>query len=110
MAKHEKVYYTDDLDGTEGAAPFTFGVEGKWYTIDLAEANRNRLQEALAPFLAEAKPVAGERAATRRAGRPASGKSSANEIRIWAREQGMEVSERGRVKDEIRQAYEAAHS
>ncbi|MPZ87157.1 MAG: hypothetical protein GEU81_03590 [Nitriliruptorales bacterium] len=31
------------------------------------------------------------------------------EIRAWARQQGMEVSDRGRLPDEVQQAYRAAH-
>ena len=59
-----------------------------------------------------ARRVSGQR---RQAGRGAakrgarSGAGSANEIRAWARENGFEVSDRGRVRDEVRTAYEAAH-
>ena len=36
-------------------------------------------------------------------------RSSTSDIRAWAQEQGYEVSSRGRVSSEIREAYEAAH-
>ena len=49
-------------------------------------------------------------AGPRRGGKASGGATSANEIRAWAREQGMEVSDRGRVRDDVKAAYEAAHS
>lgn len=43
-------------------------------------------------------------------GRAAKGPGSdANAVRAWARAQGLEVSDRGRVSAEIRKAYDAAH-
>jgi hypothetical protein len=30
-------------------------------------------------------------------------------VRAWAKENGFEVSERGRISAEIREAYDAAH-
>jgi hypothetical protein len=40
----------DDLDGS-AARPFTFGVDGKAYVLDLGERNRKRIEEILRPFL-----------------------------------------------------------
>ncbi len=36
--------------------------------------------------------------------------TAATDIRAWAAEQGMQVSARGRVSAEVREAYERAHS
>jgi hypothetical protein len=48
---------TDDLDGTHDAQPVQFGWDGVMWEIDLAEANRKKLEEALRPFLEKAHPA-----------------------------------------------------
>ncbi len=53
-----------------------------------------------------ARRVGGRRiSGTQSAGSP----SDAGKIRAWANEHGYEVSERGRIPKEIREAYAAAH-
>jgi nucleoid-associated protein Lsr2 len=110
MAKRVQVIHTDDIDGSEAAETITFSLDGINYSIDLSEANAKKLREAFAPYVA-----AGERergASTRRAGggRRKSGSTAATDVRAWAAEQGMQVSARGRVSAEVREAYERAHS
>jgi hypothetical protein len=48
---------TDDLDGSSGAEPVQFGWDGVTWEIDLSEANRRKLEEALRPFLDKAHPA-----------------------------------------------------
>ena len=55
MARTEVI--TDDLDGSHGAEPVQFGWDGVTWEIDLAEANRKKLEEALRPFLEKAHPA-----------------------------------------------------
>jgi hypothetical protein len=52
-----EVVYTDDLDGTHGAEPVRFTWDSVEWEIDLAEANRKKLEEALRPFLDKAHPA-----------------------------------------------------
>lgn len=112
MAKRVQVIHTDDIDGSEAAESISFALDGITYSIDLSEANAKKLRDAFAPFIA-----AGERersgSATRRSGSGGRRKSSgtaATDIRAWAAAQGMQVSTRGRVSAEVREAYERAHS
>lgn len=115
MAQRVRIELTDDFlnDDTPADETVTFTLDGISYELDLTAANAARLRDDFAPWVAVARRVAG-RAKT--AGRPASGRrsrssaASANEVRVWARDQGMEVSDRGRVRDEVRAAYEAAHA
>ncbi|MFP5416974.1 MAG: histone-like nucleoid-structuring protein Lsr2 [Actinomycetes bacterium] len=113
MATRTRIETTDDLlnDGTPANETLTFALEGVTYEVDLTTDNANKLREDLAPWVAVSRPVAGRKPASRRgkATRSAAA-ASANEVRAWARSQGMEVSERGRVRDEVRAAYEAAHN
>lgn len=103
MAEKTIVIRTDDLDGSEGARQVQFAFDGKSYQIDLAEANVEKLAEALAPFIAGA----------RRAGGPArrgrAGGSESARIRAWARSAGIDVPERGRIPGDVVEKYKAAN-
>ena len=108
MARKVQMILLDDLDGSEAKRTVTFALDGKGYEIDLNESNLDKLSEALAPFVEKARKTTGapRRTATRR---PGSTGSDASAVRTWAREQGHEVSDRGRVPKEIRDAYDQAH-
>ncbi len=108
MAKRVQVIHTDDLDGTEADETISFALDGVAYSIDLSAANARTLRDAFAPYIA-----AGERDRSARrsgSGRRKSGGTAATEIRAWAIAEGMQVSSRGRVSAEVREAYERAHS
>ncbi|MDN5571948.1 MAG: Lsr2 family protein [Propionibacteriaceae bacterium] len=112
MAQRVQISLTDDLAGDDTVADETlsFGLDGSTYEIDLSSENAAALREALAPYVAAGRKNSGaRRTGGRRSGRSA-GLASANDVRQWARSQGMEVSDRGRVRDEVRAAYEAAHA
>jgi Lsr2 len=110
MAKRVQVIHTDDIDGSEAAETIAFSLDNITYSIDLSADNAKKLRNAFAPYIA-----AGERdrsATTRRSGtsRRKSSGTAATDIRAWAAAQGMQVSARGRVSAEVREAYERAHS
>jgi hypothetical protein len=54
MAREVTVTVKDDIDGTPGAEPVRFGLDGTNYVIDLADANAARLRDALVEFIAHA--------------------------------------------------------
>jgi hypothetical protein len=51
------VVITDDLDGSQPAEEVRFTWDGVEWTIDLAEGNRKKLEEALQPYLDKAHPA-----------------------------------------------------
>lgn len=107
MAKRVQVIHTDDIDGSDAAETIVFALDGINYSIDLSAANAVKLRDAFAPYIA-----AGERERNARrttSGRRKSGGTAATDIRAWAVAQGMQVSTRGRVSAEVREAYERAH-
>ena len=111
MAQKVNIVLVDDLDGSEATESVSFGLDGTSYEIDLNEKNAAQLRDALAPYVGHARKVG---AASRRNGRrsstsAASDGPSARDIRDWARENGFEVPDRGRVSAEVRSAYDAAH-
>lgn len=113
MAQKIQVILVDDIDGGTAEETVSFALDGVSYEIDLSSKNAKKLRDALAPYVAEArKSRSGGRRRTSGAGgasRRRGGGGGAAEIRAWARDNGYEVSERGRVSEEVRSAYEAAH-
>lgn len=110
MAKRQITQLVDDLDGTvlESGVTVLFSLEGQAYEIDLSEANAQQLREALAPFIAAGRSVGGARSggtARRRSG--GSNRVDLAAVREWARENGREVSDRGRVPASVLEAYAA---
>ncbi len=104
MAQKVNIVLVDDIDGSEAEETVSFALDSSTYEIDLNADNAQKLRDALAPFIGHAR-----RASSRgRRGRAAAGPTP-GEIREWARSQGMEVSDRGRVSEEVRSAYNAAH-
>ncbi len=114
MAQRVNVILVDDIDGDDAAETVTFGLDGVDYEIDLNERNAEALRNALARYVEAGRRATGRKGAGRgrRGQRVASGGSagpSASDIRAWARENGWDVPERGRVAAEVREAYAAAH-
>ena len=96
----------DDIDQSDAEETVTFGLDGKEFAIDLNKKNARSLRDALAPFVAHARPVS---RSGRRSTAKVAGGAAPSEIRAWARENGWDVPERGRVAAEVREAYAAAH-
>ena len=103
----------DDLDGSEGAQTRTFSLFDIEYEIDLTEKNAAKLEKALEPYIKVARQVRSRRAPSKKiTQRPAHTiprPDGLNTIREWARKQGFDVPDRGRVRREIVEQYEAAH-
>lgn len=108
MASIVSVVVSDDIDGSPHAQTVTFGVDGVIYEIDLAENNRAKLVKDFAPFVGAARKVSQRRPHTAGARQPGTRVDRAA-VRAWAREHGLNVSERGRISAEIMQRYETAH-
>lgn len=108
MAQRVHVVLVDDIDGSDAGETVTFGLDGSTYEIDLNEKNAAALREALAPYVGHARRSGGSRRAKKSAAAASSGPSAA-EVREWARENGWDVPDRGRVSADVRQAYDAAH-
>ena len=107
MAQKVHIVLIDDIDESDAEETVTFGLDGKDYAIDLNAKNARSLRDALAPYLAHARPINGR--GGRRGASKAAGSVAPAEIRAWARENGFDVPERGRVAAEVREAYAAAH-
>ncbi|MFR9726592.1 histone-like nucleoid-structuring protein Lsr2 [Streptomyces sp. MS19] len=112
MAQKVQVLLLDDLSGGEAEETVTFALDGKTYEIDLNAENADRLRNALDPYVKAGRRAGGGRAARGR-GRAAANAGGAGgedtaKIRAWAKENGYEVNDRGRVPASIREAYQKA--
>lgn len=116
MAQKVLVQLVDDLDGTSSSdiSTVTFGLDGVTYEIDLNEDNANNLRNHLAEFIAAARRTGGR---VKRGGSPASGPTGSGRnreqtqaIREWAKKNGHDVSDRGRIPAAVIEAFEAAQS
>lgn len=107
MAKTVAVVISDDLDGSPNAETVAFGLDAGSYEIDLSEQNRTKLEQTIAPYIRAGRRVARSRgrASAGRQGR----RTNLSDVRTWAKENGLQVSERGRISTEVMQKYEAAH-
>jgi hypothetical protein len=111
MVQKMQVQLIDDIDGSPADETVTFALDGVTYEIDLTDAHAKALRESFAEWQGHARRAGGRRATSRRAagtGTTRTSSSDASKIRDWARENGYEVSERGRISAEIREAYEKA--
>jgi nucleoid-associated protein Lsr2 len=106
MAQRVQIILEDDFDGGTAEETVTFALDGAEYEIDLSAKNAAGLREALAPWVGRARKTGGRR---KRGGAKPASDSSTSDIRAWAQVNGHEVSSRGRVSAEIREAYERAH-
>jgi hypothetical protein len=113
MAQKVQVVLIDDIDGGDATETVTFALDGVTYEIDLNDANAATLRDALAVWVGNARRVSGRassgRSASRSSGRRSSGSEDSAAIREWAKSNGYQVSERGRISAEVREAYAKAN-
>jgi len=114
MARKVQVLLVDDVDGGTADETVSFGLDGAHYDIDLSAQNASALRDALAAYVEAARKL-GRTPAVKANKAPAGGKPSASTdraqnqaIREWAKRQGLQVNERGRIPAEIVEKYNAA--
>ena len=83
-----------------------FAFDGTSYEIDLNAKNGAAFRKQLAPYVEHARRTG--RAQARRTGRAASGRQRSGDIRAWAKEHGLAVSDRGRIPVSVAEQYRAA--
>ena len=109
MAKQTTVTLVDDLDGSNADEQIEFMVDGKAYEIDLSAGNSKKLRDALAPYVAAGRRSGGRRRSgvgTTATSRPADREQN-QAIREWAQQQGLKISDRGRIPASVLEAYAA---
>lgn len=100
------VELTDDLDGSKADRTVSFGFEGKNYEIDLSKRNANAFEKSMRPYVAAARQVRPSRRTSVRSSAARGPKRDLAAVRAWAKENGYQVSDRGRVPAAVIEAYE----
>lgn len=109
MVRKVVVFYADDLDGSEADSTVKFDLDGREYELDLSDANAQRLRQTLAPYVAAARRVRRRvETATGPLGYPSSYsemRRAGQERRKWLVDNGYLVNDRGRIPNELAEAY-----
>ncbi|MGW0431924.1 histone-like nucleoid-structuring protein Lsr2 [Micromonospora sp. NPDC003197] len=112
MAKQIIHKLVDDLDGGDADETVKFSLDGVQYEIDLSDKNAEKLRELFAPYVGAGSKVGrggvviGGRAARGRGGATADREQN-KAIRAWAKKEGRDISDRGRIPQEIVDEYHA---
>jgi hypothetical protein len=106
MAQRVTVELEDDLDGGPADETLRFGLSGSEYEIDLSKKNASKFRRQIAPYIEHARKAG--RGQHRRPGRTSSSRERSGDIRAWAKDQGIAVSERGRIPASVVEQYQAA--
>jgi hypothetical protein len=120
MAQKISVTITDDLTGEEDAREVEFGFDGTLYKIDLTAKNKQIFADQMARYVEKAERVGGSRGRGRgraigssnghpRRVRGGASRERSADIRAWAKDQGIAVSERGRIPVAIQEQYSSTH-
>jgi hypothetical protein len=113
MAQKVEVRLLDDLDGAQADETVKFALDSTEYEIDLSSQHALELRKSLDQFLGAGRRVGRMSGGSRRGSTQSSGRSAAEHrernqaIRDWAKSKGMEISDRGRISQDLVDQYEA---
>ncbi len=109
MAEKVDTYLVDDLDGTRPAETVNFRINGAEYDIDLAEHNAREFFDKLDCYIKAGRRVPG-RGGGRCNGRRSAHHQKLRAARVWPRERGHEISDRGRIPRRLLDEFEAVET
>ena len=111
MAQKVQTVLISDLTGTEiakGGETLAFSIRGVSYEIDLTDKEATAFDKAVAPFVEHARRLGGRRTKGG-AGRARADKAQVAAMRQWAKDNGYQVSDRGRISAEVQEAFHRAN-
>jgi hypothetical protein len=108
MAQKIQTLFIDDIDGGEAEGTVRFAIDGAEYEIDLSAKHSEELRDTLKNYIAHARKISGtaRRGSTRASRKP--GAIDTVAARAWARENGYDIKERGRVPADLVAKYRQA--
>ncbi|WP_412161721.1 histone-like nucleoid-structuring protein Lsr2 [Curtobacterium flaccumfaciens] len=113
MAQKVTTHLVDDLSGDviENGAGRTvqFAFDGSSYEIDLSDDNVDTFREALSDYVAAARKTSSRNGSSSSSSKNRSDPNELAKIRVWAMANGHEVAARGRISQQVRDAYDAAN-
>jgi hypothetical protein len=97
------------LDGSDAEGTVCFRLDGTEYEIDLNAKHAQQLRDALARYVAAARRTgASARQPTRSRRKATASAPNSTEVREWAKTQGIDVKDRGRIPAELVIKFQAA--
>jgi hypothetical protein len=119
MAQKTVVTLVDDLTGeeAENISTVEFALDGVTYELDLTDENSTKLHDSLSPYANAGRKIGGRRRSGPRPGRAIKSTGGAGynretlkSIREWAKKNGHNVSDRGRLPAEVLQAWQTTQA
>lgn len=117
VVRKVQTLFIDDLDGSQAEGTVRFGLDGTEYEIDLNTEHALALRTAMGRYAAAARRSVGTGQQPDTNGRQSSvtgdgprrrTRASNAEMRDWARTQGIDIKERGRMPAELIVKFKAA--
>lgn len=102
-----RTVHVSDLSGETDASTATIGVGGTWHEVDLTASEQDELQQLLDPYLRSARRIGPS--LTKKQVVPETTVEQREAIRAWAKENGYDPAEYGRIPKRILAAYNEAH-
>lgn len=111
MAQRVQVLLVDDIDNSDADETVTFALDGVTYEIDLNATNAAKLRDEFATWVGHARRSGGRKASGRASSNSGAGarRKDVSAVREWARSNGHDVSERGRIPAAVQEAYDKAN-
>jgi hypothetical protein len=109
MAQRVQYLLVDDIDGTEAVETVSFSLDGVSYEIDVTAANAKTLRNDLASWVGHARRSGGRKSSRKAGAAAGQRRGDLSAVREWARKNGHQVSDRGRISADILAAYDKAH-
>jgi hypothetical protein len=113
VAQRTILELVDDLSGGKADETVTFALDGVEFEIDLSADNAAKLRDIFAEFVGHARRVGGRKqrggTTAKAANGNGNGKPDTQAVREWARSQGEQVAERGRVPQALVMRFQEAH-
>lgn len=99
-----------DISGEPNAATVMFGLAETWYEIDLTDEERKKLEQTLKAYVAKGRKASAVARVEKKRMVPETTSEERETIRAWARENGFEFADRGRIPKNVQKAYDEVHN
>ena len=112
MAQKTITLLVSDLSGKElgeDGQTVRFGFLGVDYEMDLSQKEADQFAADMEKYVSVARRIGGRRQAGA-AARTSIDRGQAKKIREWAAENGFKVSSRGRIPENVQEAFQKAHA
>ena len=110
MAQRVEYKLVDDVDGTTAVETVSFSLDGVSYEIDLTAGNAKKLRNDFASWVGHARRSGGRKSSRKAGAAAGQRRGDLSAVRQWARKNGHQVSDRGRISAGILAAYDKAHA